>query len=309
MPGLQCWIPPCKAQSPETSSKKLSQSPRTLIGAPAYFPAGASLYSAIHVPTRVRLLARLDKTQAALELAEGSLEPMRRVVDRHIFEITQLLTAEMSGLAGREQRAVDLLSSCILDRLHQQPEILAESHRVTGQLLTANPRAAGEHLARAVRIFAAIGHEIGRSEAERCLDALAPRLPASGGVVGHGRKEFESDIRGQAGQAIRDLASALALSGHPRLMGSEILRAIPDWCDAAHVKLMSTGPNGSKELGSVGTSVASNSAESQPSDSSTGCGSRRRLRARYLGAARSLGPRNDSRVGAARCELSGTERR
>ena len=47
-----------------------------------------------NVPTRVRLLARLDKTQAALELAEGSLEPMRRVVDRHIFEITQLLTAE-----------------------------------------------------------------------------------------------------------------------------------------------------------------------------------------------------------------------
>ena len=144
------------------------------------FPAGASLYSAINIPTRVRLLARLDQNQSALELAESSLESMKRVVDRHIFEVTRLLTAEMAGFAGREQQAVDLLSSCILDRLHQQPEILAESHRVTGQLLSPHPKAAAEHLARAVRIFAGIGHEIGRADAERCLKALAPRGPATG---------------------------------------------------------------------------------------------------------------------------------
>ena len=228
------------------------------------FPAGASLYSAINIPTRVRLLARLDQNQTALELAESSLESMKRVVDRHIFEITRLLTAEMAGFAGRKQQAVDLLSSCILDRLHQQPEILAESHRVTGQLLSAHPRAAAEHLARAVRIFAGIGHEIGRGDAERCLKALAPRVPATGSGTGHFREESEHDTRGPAGEAIRDLASGLALSGHPKLMGSEILRAIPNWCDAAHVKLMLTSAKGSRELDSIGTPEAPKECRAQP---------------------------------------------
>src|SRR5688572_22197251 len=192
---------------------------------------GNSFHGLWNLLTQIRLLYRLGKSEAGLEMALEAIPRIRRMADRNLLARMKLLAAEGLARTGAAMKGTTLLAEAINDSPDPPLEMIAETARVSGRLTAANaPGAAAGHFARAVLIFEKIGHRTARSNVERDAfetlpTALADRLKSQAGAglihVGSSETQYLEDTRPPSAPILESVAAFIQLGAHLPLIAAE----------------------------------------------------------------------------------------
>ncbi|MDP1569171.1 MAG: sigma-54 dependent transcriptional regulator [Vicinamibacterales bacterium] len=187
-----------------------------------------------------RLLLRTGRADAAVALAREAIPRIERMADRYLLERMTLLAADGLALTGQHGEAAALWAEATLAAENPSLDLLAEASRVAGRIAAGDRAAAREHLARADRILAHIGHVTARRDLARQAREIlhAPGTPEplqppehdrpdlDGAVPAHGHRLDANpplaNPRPSTASAIDTAAAAFDLAGHPALLGHEL---------------------------------------------------------------------------------------
>jgi DNA-binding NtrC family response regulator/tetratricopeptide (TPR) repeat protein len=171
------------------------------------FQGGNNPYGFWYRVARIHYLIRAGQPDLAASLADDAISRLAGSPDRSLLDRLRTAGATAFGSLGDAVRAIDLVGQVALGPLGRVPELFAEGEAALATIRGLSDLQAREHLQRAGRIYAHVGHETGRAATER-LERLKLSLRSDGDDLG---------LVVRASAALMDLASS------PMLMGQEAM--------------------------------------------------------------------------------------
>jgi DNA-binding NtrC family response regulator/tetratricopeptide (TPR) repeat protein len=187
------------------------------------FQGGNNPYGFWYRVARIHYLIRAGHPDLAAALADDAISRLADSPDRALLDRLRTAGACAFGSLGDAARAVDLVGQVALGPLGRVPELFAAGEAALATIHGLPVRQAREHLQRAGRIYAHVGHETGRAATERIERA---QLIASG-YGGRSNPTLSGPLEQSNGVAdlgslVRASAALMDLASSPILMGQEV---------------------------------------------------------------------------------------
>jgi DNA-binding NtrC family response regulator len=219
---------------------------------------------------RMGYLIAAKRSSEAVQMAVERLNADIPPADRHFLDRLSLATALAHAASGYPALAASSLARAVLGPHGNLPEFIAGAQRACGKVATDSPSAAAEHLARAARIFAYIGHMTGCAESRlyawgqhssRSHAAAANVTPSITAFYdkppqSFGRVDLTSSpppsAADSAAATIRASAAMVDLMSRPGLAGYELLTLVATSGAAASAVMLARRGEATEMLGWTG---------------------------------------------------------
>jgi DNA-binding NtrC family response regulator len=209
--------------------------------------ASDSYYELWHQLTRVRWLYLQNEPLKGLAIAAKTVPRIQRTSDRNLLLRMRLLEAEGLGRVDQKSQAASLVASAIDVYPDWSLEMMAETYRVIGRLISSeDPVAAVGHLDRAIRILQSIGNLTASAEVERDKqEVITNDIGACKDV----------DQRTPIAGIVERVTAVVEMGAHPPLLAREAASLLIDANAVAHavveagddsVHLLSESPSSRK---------------------------------------------------------------
>ena len=131
------------------------------------FQGGHNSYGYWYRIARVPFLVRTGRADVATRLAEEAISQLNGSPDRALLDRVRAAGALAFAALGNPRKSVGLVEDVALGPLGRIPELVASVEAALGNIAGLSDVHAHEHLNRAARIYAHVGHETGRAAALR----------------------------------------------------------------------------------------------------------------------------------------------
>jgi len=192
-----------------------------------------SYYELWHQLTRVRWLYLQKEPLRGLTLAANTVPRIERTSDRNLLLRMRLLEAEGLGRLDQRSQAASLVASAIDDYPDWSLEMMAETYRVIGRLISSeDPVAAVGHLERAIRILESIGNLTAAAEVE---------LDKQDVITNDLNSRSHLDRRTPVAGLVERVTAIVEMGAHPPLLAREAASLLVDAHAVAHATVAETG--------------------------------------------------------------------
>ena len=131
------------------------------------FQGGHNSYGYWYRIARVPFLVRTGRADVATRLAEEAISQLNGSPDRALLDRVRAAGALAFAELGNPRKSVGLVEDVALGPLGRIPELVASVETALGNIAGLSDVHVHEHLNRAARIYAHVGHETGRAAALR----------------------------------------------------------------------------------------------------------------------------------------------
>ena len=167
-------------------------------------------YQFWHLPTRIKWLYRIGRTQSGVSLALDGLSRLRDSTDRNLISRLKMLAAEGHARLGKPSLGVNLLAEAVIENPDASLELKAETARVAGQLVpdAASRSACFQH---AAEILTAVGN------VNACRE-----IPGITADVATSEPDLQVQRPIKLSELLERIAAAIDTSSHPALLAQHV---------------------------------------------------------------------------------------